>query len=203
MSLITEKTDLDSLVAQVGETQANPTQYTIEDRLKTLNASILAINPITPPFFEITGVMSKDTSITPYSDNQAFATGSYNLWFNKPDTLVEITEMILVDDNQNSPLITPNLFLCEENSTLNWVQGIIPNLNTFDVAKLEIITGQIMVKIPGNSSNLNVLKTPIINQNIIMKTDSNGNLYFGITTSSVFTPKSLEEIQLTIKGRFV
>lgn len=36
----TEKTDLDSLVLQVGEVQLNPTIYTVQDRLKTI-ASLL------------------------------------------------------------------------------------------------------------------------------------------------------------------
>jgi hypothetical protein len=50
MALITEKTDDDSIVSQIGETQINPTQYTIEDRLKTLNASVLTINPTSGNF---------------------------------------------------------------------------------------------------------------------------------------------------------
>jgi hypothetical protein len=44
MSLTTEKTDLDSLVLQVGEVQINPTQYTIQDRLKTISGNTSQTN---------------------------------------------------------------------------------------------------------------------------------------------------------------
>jgi hypothetical protein len=71
-----------------------------------------------------------------------------------------------------------------------------------NLVSMEIINGLIMQKIAGNITNVNVLKSTILNLNIIMKTDALGCIYFGITTSSVFTPIAGETLALVCKGKY-
>jgi len=171
--------------------------------LSTSSNQVLQINP----FFEVTASIQRPNNTTAYAVNQAFGNGNNNLLSLGIGTkMIQIDEVILYDNNTNSPLITPNIYFAESLTLLNWADQVVPSspFNSFgNMIGIEEVSNLVLTKIPGSSTNLNTLKSLATNLNIKIKTDSNGYVYWGIITSSIFTPIAYEQVQITIKGRFL
>lgn len=170
-----------------------------------LDNILIAENLRNNPFFTISQTITRPNNIIAYAVNQAFGNytgsvyGTFALGLN--NSIVQIDEISILNSNQNTPLITPTIYLSGITTGLsNFTDQTIPVLGTA-LLQMEIVVGGIMVKVPGNSGNYNVLKNSIVNTNIKLKCDGGGNLYFGIITTSVFTPQAFESMIVTIKGR--
>jgi hypothetical protein len=227
------RTDMDSIVAKTGEVQASPTANTILDRLKTIgtNTSGVGTNNFTATnstnlntiktntdflvtvgslqgtdLFEYTTSIIRPSNTTAYAVNQAYAATAataYSFTTAHISQIVQIDEINITNNNTNAP-ITPTIYLAETAAPVTWADQTIPSTLTMNnVPYMEIIPNTILVKIPGNASNPNVLKVPIVNMNIKMLTDSSAKLYFGVVTSTIFTPISGEYLTITIKGRYI
>jgi hypothetical protein len=204
MALITEKTDLDSLVNQIGEVQINPTQYTVLERLKQLEASN---NIITNPFFEIKANIIRPSNVIAYAINQAVsisAIATNSLYFDfgvvNANKIIEINDIVFVSDNQNSPDISPQLYISEQLSDVAFQDGVVPVLTS--VQNLVFIPNSGLTKLLGNSTNWNYLRIAVqFGEKMIL--DANGKLYYGIVSSTVVTPKSGGLYAISLKGRYL
>jgi hypothetical protein len=108
MPLTTEKTDLDSLVSQIGEVSINPTLYTTNERLKQieLNTSSIAINNKIGIGFAIANEITRPNNVIPYTSGDIinnsgttmpyFDFTSYGVASN---AICKIDEIILNQDN--------------------------------------------------------------------------------------------------------
>lgn len=194
--LATEKLDLDQILVL---------DKAIKSDLDNIDAQQLLQ---TSPYFQILGQCTRPSNAIPYGVNQSFGSGIFNLYFGTQNAnkFVQITEANLIDDNTNPTLIIPNLYLTNQQTLLFWVDQTVPNssfISNQSLENIEIINGLTMVKVPGNINNVNVLKSTILNLNIIMQIDTNGNLYWGVTSTNIFTPVANETINLVIKGKFL
>jgi hypothetical protein len=262
MGTRTETTDLDHTILQIGEVVLSPVQYTIQDRLKTINTNLgsigtnnftitnstntdlskadldtivtntgtihsnltttnstnidlskadldsvlVAENLRNSPFFEFITSTIRPVNTTAYTVNQAYSTavaGCSTITTARANSMIQIDEICIVDNNTNAP-ITPTIYFSETPTGVTWADQTVPNTFTqTNVPYMEIVVSSVLVKIPGNASNVNILKSAITNLNIKLKTDASGNVYYGVVTSTVFTPISNEYFTVSVKGRYL
>jgi hypothetical protein len=201
-NLATEKLDLDQILVLTNQESVSLGQISNNTSAVQTNTNILQEN-----MFEITQPVTRPTNTTAYAIGQAFglsSASSSSMTLGYPNKMIQIDEILITDDNQNSPLMTPTIVLSELASNVLFTDQIIPSFTVLNnVAQCEILVGTILVKIAGNSANLNTLKIPNTINNIKLKTDASSKIYFGFITSTVFTPKSNETCALTIKGHYL
>jgi len=194
---------VNDILASIGLPVLSPVQYTILDRLKSIDNDIQNSNN---PFFESNNSITRPNNSTAYAAYQAFSASTSSPTVSnillKPNSMIQIDEILLVDTNTNIPAITPAIYLTEIPTVVNFTDGIVPSLQS-NLPSTEIIEGGGMTRIPGNSTNYNVLKFAIINLNIKMKTDANGYIYYGIVPISAFVPIPNEILTIIIKGRYL
>jgi hypothetical protein len=193
MALSTEKTDLDLIVQHTDEI-SNNTSATMVNTDQTNN-----------PFFQVFTGIQRPANVTAYAVNQAYSTAAASsafLQLAQANHEIEITEILVTDDNTNAS-ITPQVVLSEFASNVFFTVQVIPStlavLNNVLVS--EIISGTVLVKIAGNAGNMNFVRFPT--PNIKIKTDADSKIYFGIIAIAAFTPKSGQTLALTIKGRYL
>lgn len=157
-------------------------------------------------YFEFISSFTRPANTTAYAVNQAVSPGSnmgINLGF--INRMIQIDEINMTDNNTNAPLLTPTIYFSEDNTYVNWADQSIPvtlNQSSY-LDKMEVVVGTVLIKIPGSANNCNILKSPILNLNIKLKTDASGYIYWGMTTTSIFTPISGERISVIIKGKYL
>jgi hypothetical protein len=201
------KTDLDSIVTNTGAIHVTTTNSTNIDLSKAdLDNILVAENLRNSPFFEFVTSTIRPNNTTAYAVNQAFSTavaGFSTITTARPNSIIQIDEICIIDNNTNAP-ITPTIYFSESSGAVTWADQTVPSTFTqTTVVQMETVVSTVLVKIPGNASNPNILKSAITNLNIKLKTDASGNIYYGVVTSAIFTPISNEYFSTSIKGRYL
>jgi hypothetical protein len=213
------KTDLDSIntqeianliiqndiLASNGLPVASPVQYTLLDRLKTLDNDI----QITNNAFFITGYANlRQSNNTPYLANQAismsvgvtsnkFVFGSINA-----NKIIQIDEIDFASNNSTSvSMFAPILYL--SSTSLPVTDGVIPTIFEAILFSGLVFNAPALSKIPGQTNNSWINSPNINNLNMKIQLDVNGYLYWYLSTSVGWTPQSQETISITLKGRYL
>ena len=163
------------------------------------------------PFFNILLSFYRPNNTTAYSANasiNSLVTSNDLTWAfgaGNANKLVQIDEVNIFNTCTNSPLMTPTIYISPVSfvSTGNGDNSIPLLTLTSAVSSMETIVGSIMTKIPGYSSNINILKSSILNLNIKQQCDSSGYLHALLVTSSAYTPIAFEQTYIYLKGRYL
>lgn len=218
MALQTERTDLDSLVLQVGEVQINPTANTVLDRLKTIATNTATYSPIPtsitqeyirPTEFEISGEITRSANTTPYTINQIIGgTGETTMTLLDFTTLGSVNNRKLQINNISlyssygsaTVKLNPIIHVCNTSTLSGQTQTDTTTFNPSyaeTIAKDVLIFDNLSTIINHGSGYYKLFQAEIIRNCTL---NSSGQLYFCIISNGSYTPASGELISVVLKG---
>ena len=221
------KTDLDTIVTNttpiltaLNSTNINSSKIDLDNlitQLTTLNNTVSLLSTSsnqllqTNPFFNVLLTIIRPNNTTAYVPNASinnYVTSTDLYWafgIGNANKLVQIDEVNIFNTCQNSPLMTPTIYISPFAFTpIGNGDNMVPQFTYLtEVVYMETVVGSIMIKIPGYSGNINILKSTILNVNIKQQCDSNGSLHALIVTSSAYTPQPDEQTLIYLKGRYL
>jgi hypothetical protein len=198
MTVRTEVTDLDNMILQVGEVQAYPSQYTVLDRLKTLDNDIKIGNSKC--------IMTYDDFIRP-SDTIAYnindilninnATQLRPLYFDTQyanRNLETFTQSIICEDNAY-PLFYMHYFTAPTIGSLSLADNSLFTPAYADL--VPIYLGGTVISTGYNFSNA-VYENAGTQKMITL--NANATLWYCLTFTSAYTPKSAEHFRVLVSA---
>jgi len=196
------KTDLDNIILQVGEVQAVPTQYSILDRLKTIESNTMNGSIKT---FVINKIIDRPADTTSYTVGDIVSGNGVNI----PLEL----DFSTFGNMANKRVVFQNLFLSTDKactifpiffskSTLG--AQVFTDNSPFNPSLAEWDINTTYATMGGTASISTVGATVFVNfqtsKNVFINTDINSKVYFILCVDTAFTPNSAQKFNFSFKG---
>jgi len=209
------------ILASNGLPVASPIQYTLLDRLKTLGLQQLSqVNTyqnqlfIKPTSFIISKTITRSANTTSYTAGQIINNvGSSILPYFDFTTLgypssvrnIEIKEVQLTTNNVSGSLNVYAYFMSSQ-ITGSWTDGTLfnPSYSNWNKTANSGISLTSLVNYPNGMTSLSQQPVPLLYGGTFRNSlDSNGFLYFALTSQGVYTTISSQIFDITIKGNIL
>jgi hypothetical protein len=214
MSLTTERTDLDSLVLQVGEVQATPTANTVLDRLKTISVNTntptaIAQEYIRPTEFEVSSEITRSANVTPYAINQIIGGAGittmglldFSSFGDVSGRRLQVNNISLFSSNGAVSIrLNPVIHICNVSTLAGQTQT---DTTVFNPTYAETIAHnglsfESLYSTVGSGSGVYKISEPEILRNVIIGASS--SLWVCIVANNAYIPASGEKINVVLKG---